>query len=204
MACKRCGDPAVSSEYRCYTCDVAVGKFKWCVITRITNSEGNEEFGKYDATIDFKDVVDVMDTKTGQFYNFFENAEGIVHFKDYVFEVGELIPLSDAFGRELVGPGRKPGKWDVEYEIFPGNQYKEALKLAIKVSKDAYKEKTNLDLVEDKYVAKQELTEKKQQLKTAEDPFKLVYGWIKQGTISLKESKVLLGEVYKHVKQEDH
>ena len=33
-----------------------------------------------------------------------------------------------------------------------------------------------------------------------EDPFKVIYGWIKQNHITLKESKKLLGEVFKNEK----
>lgn len=200
MACKKCGDPEVADHYRCHACDVVTDRFKWCVITKMSESKEDGAGGWYDATIDFKDVVDVMDTKTDTFYDFFKNTDGIVHFRDHVFQVGEIIPISEAFGREMVAGGRKPGKWDIEYVEFAGKDYKKALKLAIKVSKDSWKEKTNLDLLEDKYVEKQELTDKLSKLRASKDPFKMVYGWIKQNHITLRESKVLLGEVFKHVK----
>lgn len=35
-----------------------------------------------------------------------------------VFELGEILILND-LGREITGRGRKPSKWEVEYETFP-------------------------------------------------------------------------------------
>lgn len=35
-----------------------------------------------------------------------------------VFEEGEIVICNTADGREVCYPGRKPSKWDVEYEVF--------------------------------------------------------------------------------------
>lgn len=35
-----------------------------------------------------------------------------------VFEEGEIVICNAEYGREVCYPGRKPTKWDVEYEVF--------------------------------------------------------------------------------------
>lgn len=201
MACKKCGDPTIDSKYRCHSCDVTVGCFKWCVITKVPKGFGDDDGNWFDQTIDFNVILEALDIKTGATWKPFEGKEGFIHLRQHVFQVGEIIPVSDAFEREMVGPGRKPGKWDIEYQTFSGRDYKKALQLAIKVTKESYKDKTNLEFLEEKVIAKEQLIEKQQVLKTLEDPFKVIYGWIKQNHITLKESKALLGEVFKNDKE---
>lgn len=196
MACKTCGDPKISDKYNCHTCKIKSGRFQWCVITHGPqySTDGNQ----FDDSIDFKNTfVEHYNGKTVRMIAK-QGSQGYIHFKNRVFEIGEVFPVGKYFGREMAGRGRKPSKWDIGYVLFSSKDYKKAITLAIA----SQKEKSNLDLLEDKYVATVQLTERQQQVRQAEDPFKLIYGWIKQGCISLKESKVLLGEVFKHEQQE--
>jgi predicted aconitase len=98
------------------------------------------------------------------------------------------------FEREL-GWGRKASKWDVDYEIFDSRDYKKAILRAYEATEDGMKDKTNLEMLEQKSIEKEQLTDKQQTLKAAQDPIKLIYDWIKQGHVSLKEAKTLIAEV---------
>lgn len=196
IGCKRCGDPEIDKKYRCHSCDVVVGRFKWCVITGVTEGLGDDDGGWFDETIDFKEIKDVLDIRNGKASNPFKGKDGFIHIRRQVFQQGEIFPISDAFGREMTSHGRKPGKWDINYELFSSRDYKKAIQLAIKVTKASYKEQNNLDMVEQKYVEKLQLTEKLQQLRESTDKFKVIYGWIKQNHITLKEARSLLGEVF--------
>lgn len=193
MACKSCGDPHIASEYNCHLCDVKRGRFQWCVITHgpTDSPDGNQ----FDDMVSFEDTeVEIFDGKNPPKLLAKKGSKGFIHFKNYVFEVGEVFPVGKDFGRELCGKERKPGKWDIGYELFNSRDYKKAIALAVKVQK----EPSNLELVEQKLEEKEQLTEKQQKVSVSDDPFKLIYGWIKQGHVTLKESKVLLGEVFKH------
>lgn len=195
MACKSCGDPVFDSKYNCYLCDIKRGRFQWCVITSgpTASIDGN----LYDATISFEaSEVELFDGKNKPRVIAKKGSPGFIHFKSNPFEVGEIFPVDKNFGRELVGEGRKPSKWDIGYVLFKSRDYKDAIALAIK----SQKEKDNLELLEQKVAEKEQLTEKQQTLKASEDPFKVIYGWIKQNHITLKESKKLLEEVFKNEK----
>ena len=41
-----------------------------------------------------------------------------MNFAIPVFTLAEILILDDEYGRELVGKGRKPSKWDVSIETF--------------------------------------------------------------------------------------
>lgn len=45
-------------------------------------------------------------------------AKPIGDCKTPVFEEGEIVICDIEAGREVCYPGRKPSKWDVEYDIF--------------------------------------------------------------------------------------
>ena len=47
-----------------------------------------------------------------------KNQQSIGECKVPVFEEGEIVICDVIAGREVGYPGRKPGKWAVEYEIF--------------------------------------------------------------------------------------
>ncbi len=192
MACKTCGDPQFDSRYNCHLCDIKRGRFQWCVITHgPTEKDGNQ----FDDLVSFEDTdVEYFDGKNPPRVLAEKGSDGFIHFKNNVFEVGEMFPVGKDFGRELCGAGRKPSKWDIGYVLFSSKDYKKAIALAIK----SQKEKSNLEIVEQKLEQTEELTEKQQKVRRSEDPFKLIYGWIKQGHVTLKESKELLGEVFKH------
>lgn len=50
--------------------------------------------------------------------------------KTTVFTIGEIIVVND-YGREIIGKGRSPRKWFIEYEEF--NSYDKALDRAIEL-----------------------------------------------------------------------
>ena len=197
MACK-CGDPGIDSRYNCNLCHLKAGSFKWCVITKASEThEGNLA----DA------VVDLMKCGRVEWYEGFNNGAvhvlngkpGMLNFQSPVFRQGEIFPMEPDFDREL-GWGRKASKWDVEYEVFNSRDYKKAILRAYQATEDMMKDKSNLDILEEKSIEKEQLTEKQQTLCKADDPFKVIYGWIKQNHITLKESRALLGEVFKNEK----
>ncbi len=57
----------------------------------------------------------------------------IESIKMETFTLGEILVLSDGYGREVSGHGRKPGKWYVDYEIFELSRIDDAIKRAIEV-----------------------------------------------------------------------
>ena len=195
MACKKCGDPKISKEYKCNRCHLKAGTFKWCVITRVPPevNDGNH----YDEILDLA-TTDVEITGPQGTKNLLGTAV-LLSYKRPVFRQGEIFPMEPDFEREL-GWGRKASKWDVEYEVFNSRDYKKAILRAYEVTMDVTRNKTNLDMLEQKSIEKEQLTEKQQTLRKAQDPFKVIYGWIKQNHITLKESRLLLGEVFKNDK----
>lgn len=46
------------------------------------------------------------------------NIEAIDNCSTEVFQIGELLICNRDSKREIPYPGRKPSKWDIEYEIF--------------------------------------------------------------------------------------
>lgn len=85
----------------------------FAVITEVPPeySDGN----KYDAMIEPMDIRwDLMNQY--KYLNIPPDAN--IHFKARVFEIGEVLPVDGLYGREIVARGRKPSKWDVQYETF--------------------------------------------------------------------------------------
>ena len=80
-------------------------KWKYQVITKAPEGDGNQ-------------------------YDHLCNTKSFVTCKVDVFCLGEII-IVDSFGREIIGAGRKPSKWHVEYKEF--TSIKEAVKLANKI-----------------------------------------------------------------------
>lgn len=198
MACNSCGDPGIDKKYKCHACNTKRGIFQWCVITHgPVEQEGNQ----YDALVSFEDTeVEFFDGKNPPRVLAKKGDPGFINYQANVFEPGEIFPVSKDFGREMCGRGRKPSKWDIGYVLFNSRDYKKAIALAIK----SQQEKNNLELLEDKYEERYALSEKQQKVQGAADPIKLIYDWIKQGHVSLKESKALLGEVFKHGKEKSN
>src|SRR5579863_2197213 len=156
MACKRCGDPAIDSKYNCHACDVSLGRFQWCVITH-GPTEDPTEGNHYDKTVAFDETeVELFDGTHKPRVIAKKGSPGFIHFKERVFEVGEIFPVGKDFGREITGAGRKPSKWDIGYVLLGSRDYKEAIALAIKVQK----EQTNLEMLEQKSIEKEQLTTK--------------------------------------------
>lgn len=108
MACNGCKDKGISDHYKCSRCLVKDSEFKWAVITKAEDKKGNQ----YDETSFGKSAKDIKSIKIQNFY------------------VGELLMIDPWFGRELTGRGRKPGKWEIEYEVFPARHWKKAAQRA--------------------------------------------------------------------------
>lgn len=81
---------------------------KLCVITAAKDEDGNQ----YDCLIQNHDPFDF-------------------HPKQ-AFVQGELLVVDD-YGREVSGKGRKPSKWDVEYELFDFVDLDKAVQRSIEV-----------------------------------------------------------------------
>jgi hypothetical protein len=189
MACKKCGDPGISKEFKCNRCHVKDGRFKWCVITRASDTEDGNLYDEVsDLMITDAEIVDKNGIKK------LGGTAGMLVFKRPLFRQGEIFPMEPDFEREL-GWGRKASKWDVSYEIFSSRDYKKAILRALQASEEVDKKQTNLEMLEQKSIEKEQLTDRQQKLKAAQDPIKLIYDWIKQSHISLKEAKALIMEV---------
>lgn len=192
MACKQCGDPKIDKKFKCNRCHLKKGTFKWCVITRASDTDdGNHA----------DEMLDLMTTEVSLIgphgVKELKGTPGMINFKTPVFRQGEIFPMEPDFEREL-GWGRKASKWDVEYEVFNSRDYKKAILRAYQATEEMMNDKPNLDMLEQKSIEKEQLTEKQKTLRTSADPFKVIYGWIKQNHITLKESRQLLGEVFKN------
>lgn len=194
MACK-CGDTNIDSHYKCNACHIVDSTFKWCVITKASDTEDGNH---YDEILDLMttNVTLYKGASTGKVSSKatvqeLKGTPGMVCFKRPVFKQGEVFPIEPDFEREL-GHGRKASKWDVEYELFNAKDYKKAILRALKASKEATKEVTNLNLLEDIYEKNLERSKKQQKLKASTDPVKTIYDWIRQGHVSLKEVKALI------------
>ncbi len=106
-------------------------KFHYYVITKAGEDDGNlsnkwiyiEGRNRY---IDCPFRGKPMSYKTCQF----------VYAK--AFEEGEII-IADRYGREVCYPGRKPSKWNIEYEVFT------CLRKAVERSKQVFEHSLGLD-----------------------------------------------------------
>ena len=156
--CKGCGDPKVAPAYYCSSCEVAKGKFNWCVITQVprkldgSDSEGNLFDQIVSPQSDGVNIFVSSDFKLNKKIKSIIDKHSkttLISFKSPVFTQGDLFPVDGSFGRELISHGRKPSKWDVEYELFPPSQYKKALLRAIKATKEYSEPYDNLKYIED-------------------------------------------------------
>ena len=192
MACKKCGDPSYNKKYKCPRCHVKDGRFKWCVITHASDTEAGN---LYDEIIDITNTEIQMTSPKGLEII---KGPGLISWKRPIFRQGEIFPMEPDFEREM-GWGRKASKWDVSYEIFRSRDYKKAILRALEADREAHKDKTNLEMLEQKSIEQEQLIDKQQTLKAAQDPIKLIYDWIKQSHISLKEAKALIKGVVNNV-----
>lgn len=157
MACKSCGDPHIDGKYRCDACDVKLGQFRWCVITDVPRkADGSDDEGNlYDHLVDLKDVDSIV--LRGHYIDFKARKDnrkkGMVNIKMPVFQVGEIFPANKRWsGREIAGGlGRKPGKWDIDYELFSSRDYKKAILRAIQARAEYEKPYDNLRHLESKF-----------------------------------------------------
>jgi hypothetical protein len=107
--CKGCGDSKIDNKYKCSSCLVQDKEFKWAVITKAEDKLGNQ----YDET-----------------KNMNAHPDKWITVKVQNFTIGEILMIDPWFGRELSGKGRKPSKWDVEYEVFAADDWHKAAKRA--------------------------------------------------------------------------
>lgn len=139
MACKTCGSPNVADSYDCHKCIIKHGLYKWCVITKLNslalcddslslNREETKEFLGMWSGFRMFDLDSYIErrhklTKINRDKYFYS-------YNKQVFEVGEMLPINVDFERELVGVGRSPRKWDVEYRLFDSDKIVEAMMFA--------------------------------------------------------------------------
>ncbi len=107
-------------------------KLRYCVITDTTTNEaGNFHDGWL--TTDGKQVY----TDSREFTRPVIGPDGFpIDAKIPTFDTGEIVIIDAEVGREVNGPGRKPQKWFVGYEIY--DNIKHAVERAIVVSKHFY------------------------------------------------------------------
>lgn len=146
MACmNKCGNTEVADEYECSTCLVKGRRAVWCVITKVsklTLYDFSESFNRTEA----KEYV----FKSCNYLEGYREArktllkvdrnEYLLFQKSPTFNVGELMLVDPIFGREIVGAGRKPSKWDVVYEEFSMYDIDKAVKRALEARNTAAKE----------------------------------------------------------------
>ena len=91
--------------------------YEFYVITHTPDlfKDGNlaDEFGYTYTDVESGDKFIVVGTPS----SFITHDNPSCEIKVTVFEVGEIV-ICDCSGREVCYPGRKPSKWDVEYEVF--------------------------------------------------------------------------------------
>ncbi len=121
MACQACGDPKISHPYQCSLCNVRTGNYSWCVITTVPEfpSEGN----LHDSLVLTHPVWPTVPLS--------EYKQGWAKLE--VFTIGEIFMVDKDFEREIFTPGRKPSKWNVQYELFPPNDLDKAATLALQL-----------------------------------------------------------------------
>lgn len=129
----------------------------WCVITEVPkDAKGEDDNGNlYDCILTGQDIESAYargqtSNKSADITELLQRKVGIMSHKVANFYMGEIIPVATDFEREVCGRGRKPNKWDVEYELFPARNYKLALARAIKATKEGAEPWDNL-----KYLAQQ-------------------------------------------------
>jgi len=142
MACKECKNEGIADGYLCDKCLIKTKEYKIAVITKIY--DGDKLFGgnRYDELIEItyneiktrakesnqtiKHIIksyDLKSIKGGK--DFYKEQKGVV------FNIGEILIVDPYFEREIIGHGRKPSKWGVEYEIFNSNELEKAIKCAL-------------------------------------------------------------------------
>ena len=107
-------------------------KLRYCVITDTTSDEmGNMHDGTL--TTDGKKVyAEWADSRRPII-----GPDGFpIDVKIPTFEMGEIVIIDAEIGREVNGPGRKPRKWFVGYEVYDDIEH--AIERAIVVSKHYY------------------------------------------------------------------
>jgi len=150
MACRTCGDKDISDEYMCGACHLENGTYKWCVISWVPDHDKGEDGNLADDCL-------LMTVKVAR--KLFEKNMGkkwvdknisrrrgrkplfILDQKVEVFQIGEIFPVDPDFEREIIGHGRKPGKWVVEYKLFKSTEYRKAVKFSNKVQKEYFNKK---------------------------------------------------------------
>lgn len=139
MACKTCGDPNIDQKYNCHKCDVKQRRYKWCVITKIPpNGAICNDF------IDFnrEQAKEHVFRSCNWLGGWIKSRQELVKMgpdkyslpvHGRVFRVGEMFPIGIDFEREFTGLGRKPSKWDVEYELFHAKDVTKAMLRAMEI-----------------------------------------------------------------------
>ena len=93
---------------------------EWAVITKADETDGN-------LADDFVAPGNLADVVPGAL------IAGKLRVKTRVFHVGELLLLNE-YGREIGYPGRKPSKWQVDYETWPLAEVDQAVQRAREVT----------------------------------------------------------------------
>jgi hypothetical protein len=100
--------------------------YTYAVITRVADPATG---GNLAMAFDLFHQTEQPDIEKGNYLGTFERVpmDIMLTLRAPVFEVGELLVLGES-GREVLGAGRKPDKWDVDYEEF--NAIEDAVRLA--------------------------------------------------------------------------
>jgi len=89
-------------------------KYEFYVITHTPDllEEGNTAHDSMFNGYDFSNKCEIIHV------GFSDIGKSIGTCKTAVFEKGEIVICNINNGREVCYPGRKPSKWDVEYDVF--------------------------------------------------------------------------------------
>lgn len=146
MGCKTCNHPSVAKEYECTQCLVKNENFLWCVITKINGLNLADDI----LSLTREESLEFIRSNGDGFWNWRPNREKLTKnnkgqywysSKVEVFFIGEVFPIDPDFGRELTTKGRKPSKWDVEYETYPAKDLAKALLKGQQVAEEFFTKK---------------------------------------------------------------
>ena len=115
-------------------------KLRYCVITDTSDEEGN----MHDATLTtdgkklYAEWSDTLYAEWSDTRRLLLGSDGFpFDVKIPTFEMGEIVIIdAEVGGREVNGPGRKPQKWFIGYEVYDDIEH--AVERAIVVSKHYY------------------------------------------------------------------
>lgn len=115
------------------------------VVTRAPMDAGNmalsmpyfatDDKDKYglDKVVDSMAILEQIQEQSGE-AGVREFTELLLRFREPVFQPGEILYLADG-GREVLYPGRKPDKWDVDIEFIGDSSEPGILETALEVSR---------------------------------------------------------------------